>query len=422
MAIFLNRDMKFTDLSQDLKLLVTKYLSYEEKIKLMDIFPHIMKQSTTFRAMDNIYGDGSDKDKAMEAIKLFRKLPVIKKVVTVVFPRTEFDILLRDEIISGIFHPEIEDFDYPAEEVFQFLSNVRNRDPNYDGSRLKHIFVLKNPSFVHQYLKASQSLNVNLRLITLGWSLEEFINLVRDDRIRAMVTSMRILTDFYYHLKYHPRQFESLNELILRDDGGRPFPIDVHECLQLAPNLKKISLSINFFYPNNVLELVRNLLTIESLESLKLSFNTITTQPQFLNTANVLEAIGTLLMTDHSRLTILHLEVGRGIDWDIKKSVEGFIRHGFRFLRLFNGPSEFEVEKNVLKIRDFDTSLVDIFSKFPHIKHIDINYDHGIDIDDKLNVLRVKEQIVAIRRNLLPRNRWLTCTLVNELTSFREEI
>lgn len=68
----------------------------------------------------------------------------------------------------------------------------------------------------------------------------------------------------------------------------------------------------------------------------------------------------------------------------------------------------FEVTNSTMVIRKFEASLIDVFNKLPHVKHIMVTTE-----DDAYKQRLIED--LEVMRSELPRNRWLTLEMGGRL-------
>lgn len=136
-------DKKFGQLSTEEKLMVTGYLPFDDKIKLMDIFTPVISQIDSFDARNFA-------TKIDDGVKLFPKLINVTKVL---LPGRETDMdKALQEAIATSGNSKIRLFTLVGDElsssydrcIAEYIRNVLKNDPNYDASDIDYVFNLDN--------------------------------------------------------------------------------------------------------------------------------------------------------------------------------------------------------------------------------------------------------------------------------------
>lgn len=406
-------DKTFGHLSQELQLMVTDYLPYEDKIKLVDIFPPVINQIDTFDTskIAELYDDKVLR--VTDCVKLFNKLTKVKRVLfTSHIGRTINKRLL--EAISKGTNKDIRDFilmealDFDDgmcfdECVLAYIRNVLKSNPNYDTSGLNYVFRLFDDDggdqdcVVVKLINENPDLKLKLHLFTDCYDPM----FLADGRIRKMITVLEV--------SEQNGDNDLLQEFILPSVGHLIYKFDLkyeeidsltdqlEKILKQVPNITKLTLSLAYERMSDFEQFTHCLLSLTNLEELELNQRRTLTDRE-------LQILVPLLLApredDLVKLTVaFSMDIGSVFNMNIKP--------GFKLLRFQDSGFELIVKKNHILIKHMRLSLIDTFNKFPSVKYVDVV------TKNKKYIKQLKRDIRLIRKGL-PRNRSLTLTVLDD--------
>lgn len=186
-------DKNFGHLSQELQLIVTDYLPYVYKIKLVDIFEPIISQIDTFDTTLFNVPDGSSVVETENGVKLFQKLTRVKKVLFPRWPKKVDKLLLstisksnNKNIKSFIFKYRPRYSDNYDHCVLDYIKNVCKSDSSYDARHIDYAFRIDNGV---KLLDDHPDLKLKLRFLAASVSDKNFLT---DSKIRDMITEVEV--------------------------------------------------------------------------------------------------------------------------------------------------------------------------------------------------------------------------------------
>lgn len=183
-------DKNFGHLSQELQLMVTDYLPYDDKIKLFDIFPPVISQIDTFDTSKyaRSYGRSVSQAEVAKSIESCDKLTKVRKVVYP-GPYDETDESLL-EVISRSTNKDIQCFkmigDGPPGNfdvcALNYIKNILRSDPSFDASRIDYVFTIEDRI---NLLRDHPQLKLKLTFFDHSSDHQQHLT---DDKIRNMIT------------------------------------------------------------------------------------------------------------------------------------------------------------------------------------------------------------------------------------------
>ena len=442
----MSSNLNICDLGSDLILIITDYLPYRDKIKLVDLFPCVRNQITVFDMSS--MGDYSIDQK----MSLFGKLTNVHKVTG--DPDWHYDFLedfmpLRKLIFSGsnkqISHFLISQSNRPIRDtlisrepgLLTYTENVKKSDPLYDASCIKNIFDIRSENVIQLMEKFP---DLTLKFGLEFWSLSDehsgsvWEPLLKNPSLHDRIVYMKLDGDFIRFIPNEIRHpFESVVKLDLMHIGnqsGEIFTDNLKHILRLTPNVMKLTLVVQMSHllgddgEKIADEFISSLFSITKLNQLIVEFRGLSwswtrTQKDIDTFQNIVNQ----LLTSNQKLGLKKLCIESDCEsWDIVRTVSNVdIRNDFKYLKLHNLENQlfqeveekFEIKNHGIRMVNIKPSIQYLFSRFPKIKWIDITTDDGSYRS------RVGQEYQSIK-NGLPRNRWLqmNVTVQERLGSF----
>lgn len=438
LASFIGSDMKFDKLSDDLKVMATEHLNYDDKFKLIEIFPPIINQIHTFdmnRHNPAIDNNGEVSTQPAEehfdkVIELFKKLTKVNRIITPSkevrkmrgFSKLNKAVINSSNLNIELFYRMHEHSKSPTlyqcrgmgpekcidhfsqsdiGTITGYIENARKRDPLYDGSRIKCALKIdhrKVYNLVYKYQLTELKLDYSCGEHSF-WFPSESVR-VGDILFNLMVTRFKPRSDKEFNGIPRSMIFESITHLDLtglfiavKGVVGR-----LERYLRHIPNLTKLAIGVNmkYNYAYDPQELTNCICSIPKLESLSVEFQSGLFEQQHIN--KIIATVPLLLATRHRPLlTSLNVRL-----WWTKYQLTGFlamdIKDGFKYLRIENPEARFTVRNKKMTICHCKPSLVDMFNRFNRVNFIKVTTAS----DDYAH--QIEQEIDTIRANL-PRNR-----------------
>lgn len=403
MSINLKRDMKFSDLNEGEKLMVTKWLPTKVKISLVDIFPPITSQISAI-CLEDLMDDKPisewtdvQTEQAKNLLVMLDHVTKIRIKYSSYFPRRIIDIICSN--------PDIVYFDSVTDDfIIEYIEECIDRNPEYDGHRIENIFSTDEP--VLPLLWEYEKLKLNLQYT----GRDKNHHLIQDDRIRGLIKRAYFTDRDLLYLMANPVQFESLTDLELRNNIS--FIVqNIEKIRYLNPCIKKlvIQISSDDLTQDNAMRLVNCVLSIRNLQSLRVNFGGTWNEDQI---AAYHTMVAMLLNADEACLTDLVITSNIQDKPNLMAIMLWNDIRRFKYVKIVNRRSRlssaiFEVKNRTMSIQYFRASLFDVFVKFPHVTSIKTFmpfYHESVDKEAMATELEV------IRSNL-PRNQWVTLNM-----------
>lgn len=401
----------FGQLNQELKLSVTKYLSTDDKIKLVDIFEPVIATIDTFDTEKFIHHNNLEDD----GVDLFLKLNQVKKVLFDPRKGGAYRECVNTNLIKAIENCKNVNIKSiilkggASDKVIQcFLSKYVENSGNYDVLA----FIMRRGLNPHPKLKLHlNAYTFDLPTMAEIYKYQDFITqvtlaeyikypLVSEGLTLRSVTDLTFHTVRYYHDNTHVTErlervlklTPNVSKLTLHYQTGGITNSQFLKCLELVPKVRDLNLfGCNSFNPGQLEELIHRFIDENVLTKLSVSHYPM----DFQKGMDINNIIG---MNIKKRFKTLRLQSYCPYNMDV---------HGDSFY--MSGKHKFAksvdrrlfITGSTLKIKGVKSSLVDIFHTFPYIKYVDVV------TEDEIYIGQLNRDIEKIR-DTLPRIRNIT--------------
>lgn len=385
--------LKFSDLSEPVKLEVTKYLPKKVKIALVDVFQPVVTQikSVTLQELTSNKDPLTEED-INQAVELYKKLTSVTKI-TNPDKWSPGNICELVDAIGSNLRPDIEEcfvFDHDFDHIYnldglKYIELLLRRYPNFDGSDIKEPFDVPNFKLT-DLLQKFPRLKLKLQLIAFGNGLSSSnIPLIQDTRLRRMITVMVFLPDDDDSFQELPsKSLESLETVVIyiRDLSS----IDTLTKIRLlnpGSSIKHLRIHLQRGAITSAIDLSKCILSFERLQSLRLYYYSGYRLPLVEFNEEQVSAFYSLVtvLTTANKPSLTHLTIiNDDVEWSISMSILLWnnIRNGFKFIEISNSflNEIFILDKNFMKFINCELSFLDVHRKFPHVKRIVVETDN----------------------------------------------